>query len=568
MKPMINGSWSAKRRFVIAVVCLTLLHLISIAGSAQTVKATPDSVIDPAKPTSVVLHVTKADGSTIDTDAISQVSSISVGNQPKVPFTADAQKGDITFTPPPGLSGPQTVQLLDKDGKPLRQVQLTYATGGASVGGGRADAAPTPCPAGHEARVVSVKPGKGEGEVQLGDVIDVQVENYNCLQALARAARPERNIVLFVDDMPVLKGTAYPPTDPNPSVDPKVTTLKFTLRATYKPEEGARDVWTTVLGSPSLTENKTIRVSIGIEDQFAIPVVKAGANEIKLNVVPAAWFAFWLILFGVLIIGFFLLAWKTELLRDAVPPPGGGERRPFSLARTQAAWWFFLVVAAYLFIGIITGDFLTSFSATALGLLGISAGTTLGSAFVDAGKAQSPAVQAQEANSRAELLDDVKLLDPEVRALREDVKLLDKEVLNLRGEIAKLPTGTKDPTKDAALATKNTELTTKTAELATKNAELATKNAELETKKSQLNKLNNVSENPLRDILSDANGVSFHRFQMVAWSLVLGVIFAVQVYRVLAMPKFDSTLLMLMGISAGTFVGLKIPESTDPTGKK
>jgi hypothetical protein len=34
------------------------------------------------------------------------------------------------------------------------------------------------------------------------------------------------------------------------------------------------------------------------------------------------------------------------------------------------------------------------------------------------------------------------------------------------------------------------------------------------------------------------------------------------------MPKFDSTLLMLLGISAGTFVGLKIPESTDPTGKK
>ena len=561
MKPMINGSWSARRRLVIAVVCLTLLLLISIVGSAQTVKVTPDSVIDPAKPTPVVLHVTKADGSTIDTDVISQVNSISVGNQPKVPFTADAQKGNITFTPPPNLSGPQTVQLLDKDGKPLRQVQLTYASGGASVGGGRADAAPTPCPAGQEARVVSVKPDKGEGEVQIGDVIDVQVENYNCLQALARAARPERNIVLFLDDMPVLKGTAYPPTDPNPSVDPKVTTLKFTLRPTYKPEEGARDVWTTVLGSPSLTEDKTIRVSIGIEDQFAIPVVKAGANEIKLNVVPAAWFAFWLILFGLLIVGFFLLARKTELLRDDVPPPGGGERRPFSLARTQAAWWFFLVVAAYLFIGIITGDFLTSFTATALGLLGISAGTTLGSAFVDAGKAQSPDLQAQEANSRAELLDDVKLLDPEVRALQADVKLLDTEVLNLRNEIANLPTGTSDPTKDAALASKKAELTTK-------NAALATKNAELATKKSQLNKLNNVSENPLRDILSDANGVSFHRFQMMAWSLVLGVIFAVQVYRVLAMPKFDSTLLMLLGISAGTFVGLKIPESTDPTGKK
>jgi hypothetical protein len=536
MKPMINGSWSAKRRFVIAVVCLTLLHLISIAGSAQTLKVTPDSVIDPAKPAPVVLHVTKADGSTIDTDLIGQVNSISVGNQPKVPFTPDAQKGNITFTPPPSLSGPQTVQLLDKDGKSLGQVQLTYASGGSRAEDKPkplADAAPTPCPSGQEAQVVSVKPDKGDGVVQLGDVIDVQVENYRCLQALARTARPERNIVLFLDDMPVLKGTAYPPTDPNPSVDPKETTLKFTLRPTYKPEEGARDVWTTVLGSPSLTEDKTVRVSIGIEDQFAIPVVKAGDNEIKLNIVPGRWFAFWLILFFILITCFFLLAWKTELLRDDVPPPGGGERRPFSLARTQAAWWFFLVLAAYLFIGIITGDFLTSFTSTALGLLGISAGTTLGSAFVDAGKAQSPAEQAQEANSRSKL--------------KNDVDLLGAEVQKLQDEIAKLPAGTNDPAKEA---------------------ELATKKAELETKKSQLNKLNNVSENPLRDILSDANGVSFHRFQMAAWSLVLGVIFVVQVYRVLAMPKFDSTLLMLLGISAGTFIGLKIPESTDPTGKK
>jgi hypothetical protein len=55
---------------------------------------------------------------------------------------------------------------------------------------------------------------------------------------------------------------------------------------------------------------------------------------------------------------------------------------------------------------------------------------------------------------------------------------------------------------------------------------------------------------------------------MVAWSLVLGVIFIVQVYQVLAMPTFNSTLLALLGISAGTFVGLKVPESTDPTGSR
>lgn len=63
------------------------------------------------------------------------------------------------------------------------------------------------------------------------------------------------------------------------------------------------------------------------------------------------------------------------------------------------------------------------------------------------------------------------------------------------------------------------------------------------------------------DILSDANGVSFPRFQNAVWTLVLGIIFATQVYKVLAMPTFDAALLGLMGISAGGYLAMKIPES-------
>jgi hypothetical protein len=59
------------------------------------------------------------------------------------------------------------------------------------------------------------------------------------------------------------------------------------------------------------------------------------------------------------------------------------------------------------------------------------------------------------------------------------------------------------------------------------------------------------------DILSDDHGVNFHRFQMAAWTFVLGIIFIQQVYKGLAMPDFDVTLLGLMGISAGTYLGLK-----------
>lgn len=59
------------------------------------------------------------------------------------------------------------------------------------------------------------------------------------------------------------------------------------------------------------------------------------------------------------------------------------------------------------------------------------------------------------------------------------------------------------------------------------------------------------------DILSDEHGVNFHRFQMACWTVVLGVIFIHEVYAGLAMPVFDTALLGLLGISAGTYLGLK-----------
>lgn len=65
----------------------------------------------------------------------------------------------------------------------------------------------------------------------------------------------------------------------------------------------------------------------------------------------------------------------------------------------------------------------------------------------------------------------------------------------------------------------------------------------------------------LTDILSDpAGGVSIHRFQMFVWTLILGIIFVVSVYRELSMPEFSATLLGLMGISSGTYLGFKFPE--------
>lgn len=63
----------------------------------------------------------------------------------------------------------------------------------------------------------------------------------------------------------------------------------------------------------------------------------------------------------------------------------------------------------------------------------------------------------------------------------------------------------------------------------------------------------------VKDALKDDEGsVSFHHFQMFVWTFVLGCIFVVEVWRNLAMPEFSATLLGMMGISSGTYLGFML----------
>jgi len=94
--------------------------------------------------------------------------------------------------------------------------------------------------------------------------------------------------------------------------------------------------------------------------------------------------------------------------------------------------------------------------------------------------------------------------------------------------------------------------------LDTKTAQLTEVQRKITDSQSDLSKP--ASEGFGRDLLTDAGGINFHRFQMVVWTIVLGFLFCVGVYMNLAMPQFSTTLLALMGISSGTYLGFKIPE--------
>jgi len=346
--------------------------------------------------------------------------------------------------------------------------------------------------------------------VKLRDTLAVEVTDLPSLSKEAECRG--KDIVLYLDDRPLADVVAFPPSNPAQKI------LRFPLQRT----EASRDVWTYILGRPGFAPRKT-KVSIGLQDRFAIPVESPKTSTVDLHVIPTDWFLFWSALFAIFLVGFWYLARRTDVIRDSVPLPGEGARRPYSLARTQASWWFFLVLASYMLIGMITGDFSTSITPTVLILMGISAGTVVGSAFVDASKT-NPVTASRQAATR-------QTLEAEVQQLEADVQ-----------------------TAEAAVKQNPKDLTAVAALTAIKTAR--------DDKLSQLRKLRNESEQFLQDILSDANGVSFHRFQMMAWTVVLGIIFVGQVYKGLAMPEFSTTLLSLMGISAGTYLGLKIPEET------
>ena len=56
--------------------------------------------------------------------------------------------------------------------------------------------------------------------------------------------------------------------------------------------------------------------------------------------------------------------------------------------------------------------------------------------------------------------------------------------------------------------------------------------------------------------------ITLHRFQMFAWTMILGLTFIAGVFNQLAQPVLDSSLLTLMGISSGMYVGFKFPEKS------
>jgi hypothetical protein len=291
-----------------------------------------------------------------------------------------------------------------------------------------------------------------------------------------------------------------------------------------------RDAWVDLLGEPPGTV-RPVAFSVGLENQSPFDSVFDQNNRIPLTVISPFYGVVALIVVLVTLALFVWLARTTNLIREPGDCPVPGKLRPYNLGRTQMAFWFFLIYVSYLVIWLVT-DALDTITPSLLGLMGISAGTALGEALIDSGK------DTTNENQRRDLTAEKQSLEQSIPALQAQLDSLN----------AKTTLTPEDMSNRDSL---NKQLQDARTRLAQVNQQIPAI-----TQSGSAG----VSRGLIADILSDSSGYSFHRFQIFAWTIVLGIMFMSAVYNNLTMPEFSATLLGLMGISSGTYIGFKFPE--------
>jgi len=374
-------------------------------------------------------------------------------------------------------------------------------------------AADTPPGSNTSPRVVSVvNATRGAGErTRLRDALVVKVEHLAAWrQAPGNASKP---LMLFLAGTP-LKNVAAVETARDAGDGDAITALRVVLEIDQK--DDVRRAWVQVLQTAVRRADRQLAVSVGPAD--AAPFAAAADARITLDVFP--WWT-WIVVLGLALAAgaLVLLAQRSNLLRDA----NGAENPPYSLAKHQMAVWTFVIVGAYLYVWLVTGAYST-ISTTALVLIGISGATGLVAVTMDHGKRED-AVKTR------------RTLEAEQGALESTLNIANAGV------------------QAQAMAAP--------AQAAQLSAALMPKLVRLQEVKDLLSEPAPAPDDSRRwylDLLSDESGVSFHRFQMALWTLVLVLVFARAVYTDLLMPEFDATLLGLLGISSGTYLGFKFPE--------
>lgn len=267
-----------------------------------------------------------------------------------------------------------------------------------------------------------------------------------------------------------------------------------------------RDSWNTFLrNGESCCEHALSLREMDVALALAIgngPVMAlASTQSVQFRVedrAVVAW-TFW-VLAALFVVGCWLCLRSPSLLRDT---PGGS----YSLAKSQMAWWGLIVALSFCGVWFVIGT-MEAIPSEVLVLLGVSVAT---------GWLSPMAASSSVSNAMADLTAQQQQVQTAAT-----VAATQSQPTDAHGEQLK---GIGDRMLRASM-------------------------------RGHLQKV----EGFLRDISSDGDGVCVHRVQAVAWTLILGVVFVCEVTTVISMPVFSTNLLLLLGISNGTYLTLKTKE--------
>lgn len=293
-----------------------------------------------------------------------------------------------------------------------------------------------------------------------------------------------------------------------------------------------REMWSRLLGSPFAT---TQVITVPFDVEYAGRSIMAGTEEeplapsFRLLRYEDEWMLFGFGAALAVIACVLYIGLRSSALRNRSPVPQvAASDLPFCLGKLQMSVWFCLIFAAFVFIWAVTGQ-LKSLNPETFILLGISAGTSLAAVMVDQGK-QSPAADVEARLSAMGIRDarDAARLKALVRSGKGG---------HDAGRHFDIPP-VEDGGQGEAAGITLSELHRRYLDLTGPYR----------------------SKGFIRDLINDAAGATVHRFQMLAWTAILGMIYIFRVYWDLQMPQFGTNLLALMGISGGIYLGFKVPE--------
>lgn len=370
-------------------------------------------------------------------------------------------------------------------------------------------------------------PEASSPEARFGSFIEVEVSDVSKFYQKDQFNASEFMLYLNKHPMPGLSAHVDPICE---------NTIFFNLKPDHNglddsKREALRQAWRDVLryAKPATF----LEVGLSYEDK---PVRYAGDEPDRQ--VPFKAYKNWtlmlvLVLLAGIVAAVIYLARRSELLRDYGPPQlSDKKRRPYSLARTQMAFWTVLILGTFGFLYLVTGNYQT-LTAQSLTLLGIAATTALASAAIDTRKSST--------------------VNADLNDFKPKKAKLDQELKEIRGRISALQADKQKDPKEG-----NGELGKLEIDEKEKASKLEGLEKAVKEKESYLTKP--ASEGFWIDILTDKDGVTLHRLQIVLWTIVLGVFFIWEVWDHLLMPVFSTELLALMGISSGAYLGYKIPE--------